>query len=133
MELISQGVTRHFGCIGPNAAKRLTLRHDRGSNYMSEDFRNEIKCFGMVNSPAFVRQPEGNGVAERAIRTLKEQLLWVRHFETVEELRAALADFAAQYNASCLRQRHGYKTPNQIRAEQKGLETDAATVTMMAA
>ncbi|MBC7152961.1 MAG: transposase, partial [Rhizobium sp.] len=83
--------------------------------------------------PAFVRQPEGNGVAERAIRTLKEQLLWVRHFETVEELRAALAEFAAQYNASWLRQRHGYKTPNQIRAEQKGLEADAAMVIMMAA
>ena len=133
LEPVRQGVTLHFGGVGPNVAKGLTLRHDHGSNYMSEDFQNEIKCFGMVSSPAFVRQPEGNGVAERAIRTIKEQFLWVRHFETVEELRAALADFAAQYNASWLRQRHGYKTPNQIRAEQKGLETDAATVTMLAA
>ena len=133
LEPVRQGVTLHFGGVGPHAAKGLTLRHDHGSNYMSEDFQNEIKCFGMISSPAFVRQPEGNGVAERAIRTLKEQLLWVRHFETVEELRMALANFAAKYNASWLRQRHGYKTPNQIRAEQKGLEADAATVIMMAA
>jgi len=33
----------------------------------------------------------GNGVAERFIRTLKENLLWVRTFDTVEELRAAPA------------------------------------------
>jgi len=38
-----------------------------------------------------------------------------------------LAAFAAEYNASWLRQRHGNKTPNQIRAEQKALETEAAT------
>ncbi len=90
---------------------------------MSDDFQNEIKCFGITSSPAFVRQPEGNGVEERAIRTLKEQLLWVRHSATVEELRQALAAFVAEYNASRLRERHGYKTPNQIRAEQKALET----------
>jgi transposase InsO family protein len=133
LEPIRQGVTRHFGCIGPDTALGVILRHDHGSNYMSEDFQCEIKCFGITSSPAFVRQPEGNGVAERAIRTLKEQLLWVRHFATVEELRQALAAFAARYNASWLRERHSYKTPDQIRAERKALETDAATGVDLAA
>ena len=133
LEPIRQGLIRHFGGVGPDTALGLILRHDHGSNYMSNDFQNEIKYFGIVSSPAFVRQPEGNGVAERAIRTLKEQLLWVRHFATVEELRQALAAFAAQYNASWMRQRHGYKTPDQIRAKQKALETEAATGLKMAA
>lgn len=133
LEPVRQGVTRHFGGVGPDTALGLILRHDHGSNYMSGDFQNEIRCFGIISSPAFVRQPEGNGVAERAIRTLKEQLLWVRHFATVEELRRALAAFAAEYNASWLRQRHGYKTPDQIRAEQKGLASEAATGSKMAA
>lgn len=133
LEPIRQGVTRHFGGVGPDTALGLILRHDHGSNYMSDDFQSEIRCFGITSSPAFVRQPEGNGVAERAIRTLKEQLLWVRHLATVEDLRRALAAFAVEYNASWLRERHGYKTPDQIRAEQKALETDAATGTKMAA
>lgn len=133
LEPIRQGVTRHFDGVKPDTALGLILRHDHGSNYMADDFQGEIKCFGIISSPSFVRQPEGNGVAERAIRTLKEQLLWVRHFATVEELRQALAAFAAKYNASWLRQRHGYKTPNQIRAEQKALETEAATEFKMAA
>ena len=125
LEPIRQGVTHHFGCLGPDTALGLILRHDHGSNYMSEDFQSEIKCFGITSSPAFVRQPEGNGVAG-AIRTLMEQLLLVRHFATVEALRQALAAFTARYHASWLRERHGYKTPDQIRAEQKALETDAA-------
>ncbi len=80
-----RGVPRHFGAHDKRGvAQGLVLRHDHGSNYMSGDFQREIRFLGMTSSPAFVRQPEGNGVAERAIRTLKEQLLWVRHFATVE-------------------------------------------------
>ena len=120
-EPVRQGVTRHFGGVGPDVAKGLTLRHDHGSNHMADDFRREIACVGILSSPALKRRPEGNGVAERAIRTLKEQLLWVRHVETVEDLRQALASFAAKYNASWLRQRHGYKTPIRSGPSKKPL------------
>ena len=60
-------------------------------------------------------------------------MLWVRHFETVKELRQALASFAAKHNASWLRQRQGYKTPDQSRAGQKALEPEAAAGVKMAA
>jgi transposase InsO family protein len=36
---------------------------------MSGDFQDEIECLGIEASPSFVREPEGNGVAERFIRT----------------------------------------------------------------
>lgn len=133
LEPIRQGVARHFGSIDEDAARGLVLRHDHGSNYMSHDFQKEIAFMGITSSAAFVRQPEGNGVAERAIRTLKEQFLWVQHFATVEQLRQALAEFAARYNATWIRQRHGYKTPDQIRAEQLGLASEAATAFNLAA
>ena len=76
-------------------------------------------------SPAFVRAPEGNGCAERFIRTLKETLLWVRTFPTVEELRLALIEFRHTYNE--LRrtynehwriERHGHRSPAQVRRDQ---------------
>jgi Integrase core domain. len=134
LEPVKQGIAKHFGALDrAGVTTGLTLRHDHGSNSMSGDFQREIRFLGVASSPAFVRQPEGNGVAERAIRTLKEQLLWVRHFVTVEQLRQALASFAALYNASWLRERHGHKTPDQIRAEQKALETKAATRFKLAA
>ena len=55
--------------------KGLKLRHDHGSQYMADDFQNEIKWLGLESSPSFVRAPEGNGCAEMFIRTLKENLL----------------------------------------------------------
>ena len=69
LEPVRQGVHRCFGSIAPGVARGLKLRHDHGSNYMSGDFQDEIKCLGIEASPSFVREPEGNGVAERFIRT----------------------------------------------------------------
>jgi putative transposase len=65
---------------------------------VSHHFRAEIRFLGIKGSPAFVREPEGNGCAERFIRTLKENLLWVRRFTTVEELRLGLIVFRQTYN-----------------------------------
>jgi putative transposase len=84
---------------------------------VSDYFQDELKFLGITPSPAFVREPEGNGVAERFIRTLKEQLLWVRTFDTVEELRLALLEFKDRYNRQWLCERHGLQTPAQVRTQ----------------
>jgi transposase InsO family protein len=72
---------------------------------------------GIASSPAFVREPEGNGSVERFIRTLKENLLWVRRFP-IEELRLALHAFRATYNQTWIVERHRYQTPAAVRAAQ---------------
>ena len=90
------------------------------SQYVSHDFQAEIRFLGIESSPAFVREPEGNGCAERFIRTLKENLLWVRPFATVEELRLALVAFKRTYHQTWIIERHGYRTPAQVRADQLG-------------
>ena len=59
--------------------------------------------------------PEGNGCAERFIRTLKEQLLCVEPFETVQQLRLALLAFKDRYNQKWLVERHGHRTPAAVR------------------
>jgi putative transposase len=66
-EPVRQGVHRCFGSIAPGVARGLKLRHDHGSNCMSGDFQDEIKCLGVEALPSFVREPEGNSVAERFI------------------------------------------------------------------
>src|SRR5919199_4574510 len=83
LEPIRQGVRQHFGAFAKDAARGLSVRHDHGSQYMSDHFQKELACLGIESSPAFVRAPEGNGCAERFIRTLKENLLWVRTFDTI--------------------------------------------------
>ena len=118
LEPIRQGVRQHFGGFAKAIAGGLAVRHDHGSQYMSNTFQTEIAFLGIESSPAFVRAPEGNGCAERFIRTLKENLLWVRTFETVEGLRQALLHFREIYNSTWLIERHGFRPPSAIRAEQ---------------
>jgi transposase InsO family protein len=118
LEPVRQGVRENFGGFEAGVVKGLKLRHDHGSQYMADDFQNEIEWLGLESSPSFVRAPEGNGCAERFIRTLKENLLWVQTFATVEELRRALLDFKRRYNTEWLIERHGFKPPAAVRAEQ---------------
>jgi transposase InsO family protein len=126
LEPVRQGVRARFGAIGKDVAAGLSLRHDHGSQYMSHDFQGEIRWLGITSSPAFIRAPEGNGCAERFIRTLKENLLWVRTFETVEELRQALFEFRETYNQHWLIERHGHRSPAQFRRDQLDSQPKAA-------
>jgi putative transposase len=119
LEPIRQAVRRSFGAFGKDVASGLKIRHDHASQYMSGDFQREIRFLGATSSPAFVRAPEGNGCAERFIRTLKENLLWIRWFETIEDLRQALLEFHKTYNGTWIIQRHGYRTPAQVRQDQE--------------
>ena len=61
-----------------------------------------------------IRSPDGRAEA-------RLPHLWVHTFDTIEKLRRGLQDFVAHYNATWLVARHGYRTPNQIRAEQRSL------------
>ena len=118
LEPIRQGVRACFGAFAEGVASGLALRHDHGSQYVADDFQTELAFLGIAPSPAFVREPEGNCCAERFIRTLKENLLWVRRFATVEDLRQALHAFKDTYNRTWIVERHGYRTPAAVRAAQ---------------
>lgn len=117
LEPVRQAARERFGGFRAGAAMGLRLRHDHGSVYMSDDFQNEIRFLGIESSPAFVRQPEGNGCIERFFRTLKEQLLWVRRFRDIDELSAALVEFRDRYNQKWIVGRLGYRTPAQARRD----------------
>jgi putative transposase len=57
----------------------------------------------------------------------------VRTFDTIEELRAALIEFARHYNETWLVARHGYRTPAQVRADQCRLDQNATVGLKLAA
>ena len=102
----------------------LALRHDWGSQFISKAFQGELGFLGIRSTPSFVREPQGNGCVERMVRTLKEQLLWLRRFATIDELNEALQEFRTRYNERWILERHGYLTPAQYRRKM----TEAAVV-----
>jgi hypothetical protein len=58
-----------------------------------------------------------NGLAERLIRTLAGNWLWVHHLATVAELIDALLGFQRRYNDGGLIERHGSRSPARARRD----------------
>ena len=54
---------------------------------------------------------------ERWIRTLKEECLYLHDFETLDEARAVIGAFIEDYNREWLIERHGYRTPAEVRQQ----------------
>ena len=71
LEPLRQGVRACFGAFAEGIAGGLKLRHDHGSQFVADDYQRELAFLGIASSPAFVREPEGNGCVERFIRTLQ--------------------------------------------------------------
>jgi len=126
LEPFRQGICQHFGGFAKGIAAGLSLRHDHGGQYMSDAFQGELKFLGIESSPAFVRALEGNGCVEHFIRTLKENLLWMQTFDTVEQLRQPLLEFRRTYNSIWLIERHGFRTPDEVRQDQLSTPARAA-------
>lgn len=117
---LQQATRMAFGGVGKAIATGLKLRHDNGSQFVSRAFQAELRFLGMASSPSFVRAPEGNGCIERFWRTLKEQLLWIQTFATLDELNQALKAFQVHYNQNWLIGRHGHRSPATVRRDLLG-------------
>ena len=113
LEPIRQGIRERFGGIGEGVARGLRLRHDHGSNYLADDFQQEVAFFGIESSPSFVREPEGNGVAERFIRTLT---VGVRSFAT----RNSASPCKRTYNEQWMLEKSTIEAPPRCDATSSG-------------
>jgi putative transposase len=63
LEPLRQGVRTCFGAFAEGIAAGLKVRHDHGSQFIAHDYQRELSFLGIESSPAFVREPEGNGCA----------------------------------------------------------------------
>jgi len=115
LEPIRQGVRQTHGGYAPKIALGLGLRMDRGPQYTAHQFLGELRWLGIRPTPSYVGEPECNGIMERWIRTLKEECVYLHDFATLEEARQVIGEFVEQYNREWLLERHGYRTPVEVR------------------
>jgi transposase InsO family protein len=115
LEPIRQGVQRTHGHYAPKVALGLGLRMDWGPQYTAHQFRGELRWLGIRPTPSYVGEPQCNGIMERWMRTLKEECVYLHDFVTLEEARQVIGEFVERYNREWLIQRHGHRTPTDIR------------------
>ncbi len=122
LQPVYDAVTDRFGELQADVARGISVRHDWGSQYRSHHFVGSLRWLGITDDPAYPGEPEGNGCVERWIRTLKEQCLWARIYDDVDDLRQAVAAFTDLYNTEWLIERHGHRTPQEAYTDWQAKE-----------
>lgn len=87
------------------------IRTDQGSVYTSRTFANVERAWRFDHTYAPIGRPTGNAVAERVIKTLKEECIWLRDWNSADEVRAALAAWRTNYNDRRPHQAIDWETP----------------------
>ena len=97
--------------------KGLKLISDNGSQPTSLTFMKACSNLGIQQIFTSYNNPKGNADTERMIRTMKEELFWLREWDSERELGIELDKWVEYYNSSYLHSAHGYRTPSQVEWE----------------
>lgn len=93
--------------------KRLNIMSDNGSQHTSLRFMKACSELEVTQVFTSYSNPKGNADTERMIRTMKEELIWLRGWSDEFELTRELNKWVQYYNSSYLHSVHGYRTPIQ--------------------
>ncbi len=77
----------------------------------------ECRVLGIKQAFTAYNNPKGNADTERLIRTVQEELCWLREWSSVEELATELERFVEYFNEDYLHSAIGYKTPIDFEKE----------------
>jgi putative transposase len=69
---------------------------------------------GITQAFTSYHNPKGNADTERLMRTLQEEILWLREWTSSLELERVLAAWVDWYNTRYLHSALGYRTPCQV-------------------
>lgn len=105
-----------FGCAG-ELPFDFELRTDHGPQYTGADCDLFCKGWGIDHTFAPVGRPTGNAVVERFIQTLKVELIWLRDWDSIDELQTAIRAWLTIYNEKRPHQSLGWLTPTEKRAQ----------------
>jgi len=111
LEALEKGLNREFP--GGVRGHGLKLMSDNGSQPTSLSFMKACSNLEVQQAFTSYNNPKGNADTERMIRTLKEELFWLREWESERELNLELDKWVDYYNMSYLHSALGYNTPIQ--------------------
>jgi len=92
----------------------INLISDNSSQPTSVAFMKECGLLGINQAFTSYDNPKGNADTERFIRTLKEEVIWLYEFESVEEAKQKIAECIEKYNCEYVHSALGYLSPDEF-------------------
>jgi len=123
LAVVTDALTTAYGAP-EHVPDGLELRSDHGPQYTGGDCADLVNAWNLEHTFAPVGRPTGNAVVERLIRTMKEEVVWLRDWESADQLRDALRRWQHKYNTERPHQALGYLTPDEYRRSRLGLAND---------
>lgn len=115
------GVHTHFPQSVRGAG--LKLISDNGSQPTSTGFLATTSLLGIEQISTSYENPKGNAETERLMRSIKEELLWLREFTNLEDARAAIRQWIeGDYNQHYVHSSLGYMSPVECARAFRPLE-----------
>ena len=115
LQALEKGLNREFP--GGVRGQGLKLMSDNGSQPTSLSFMKACSNLEVEQVFTSYNNPKGNADTERMIRTMKEELFWLREWDSERELSLELNKWVEYYNRSYLHSAHGYRAPIQAQED----------------
>ena len=118
-------VNREFpqGVRGEN----LKLVNDNGSQPTSRSFMKDMVLLGIEQIFTSYDNPKGNAETERMMRTIKEEVIWINEFTSLEEAQEVIGQWIEEdYNQFYPHSKLGYKSPREFEKQYDELQGECA-------
>ncbi len=92
----------------------LKLISDNGSQPTSTSFMRDMRVLGIEQIFTSYDNPKGNAETERMMRTIKEEVIWLNEFSSLEEAREKIGRWIeVDYNKLYVHSELGYRSPEE--------------------
>ena len=100
----------------------IIIHTDRGSQYMSKEYRDYCKSSKMIVSYSRKGNPYDNACIESFHATLKKEYIHHKKFDTIEEIKVGVFEYIEKwYNRERIQEKIGYLTPVEFEEMSKKL------------
>ena len=98
----------------------IIIHTDRGSQYMSKEYRDYCKKSNIIVSYSRKGNPYDNACIESFHATLKKEYIHHKKFDTIEEIKIGIFEYIEKwYNRERIQERIGYLTPVEFEEMSK--------------
>lgn len=113
IDAVREAIINRFSSLS-EVPEDLELLTDNGSIFLANDFLEQMGEYGIDQTFTPYDCPSANGLAERFIKTVKEEKTWHFVFETIDEAEKAIREFIQEYNNERLHSSLDYTPPAEF-------------------